>query len=164
MQDHNFNGAQRRQLRPRKRLFARGSRRGCRPHRARAAPAAQRIVARAPAAPRPHGAARARSVSGSRGRRPRRTRAAPRSRGAIVHVCGESMAGRCCGCSLAAVALILARTRAPRRTACVCASTMYYTPGDRADGDGCGCGGEAGRAERRMVVISKATESDHGKN
>ena len=111
-----------------------------------------------------HAPRRARSVSGSRGRRPRRTRAAPRSRGAIVHVCGESMAGRCCGCSLAAVALILARTRAPRRTACVCASTMYYTPGDRADGDGCGCGGEAGRAERRMVVISKATESDHGKN
>ena len=113
---------------------------------------------------RPHGAARARSASGSRGHRSRRSRAAPRSRGAIVHVCGVSMAGRYCGCSDAAVALMLARTRAPRRTVRVCASSMYYTRGDRADGDGCGGGGEAGRAERRMVVISKATESDHGKN
>ena len=74
------------------------------------------------------------------------------------------MAGRYCGCSDAAVALMLARTRAPRRTVRICASSMYYTRGDRADGDGCGGGGEAGRAERRMVVISKATESDHGKN
>ena len=147
MQNHNFNGPQTRQHSPRKRLFERGRKKKesgfLREER-------KRLFERGEVA-RPQGAARARSASGSRGHRPRRSRAAPRSRGAIVHVCGVSMAGRYCGCSDAAVALMLARTRAPRRTVRVCASSMYYTRGDRADGDGCGGGGESGRAEITFI-------------
>ena len=111
-----------------------------------------RKSARVPAAPCPRRTAWVWSASGSRKRRPRRARPTPRSRGAIVLVSGEWMAGRYCRCSGAAVALSLARTRAARRTLRVCAPRMYYTRGNIADGDGCSGGGEVGRAERRMVL------------